>query len=379
MLTPTTAVPAHRRLAREPSDLVLACRALTRIAERSGYGDLLASVNPIRFADPKVLAHARGGLHSRTATLAEVFYFGASVPRGELEGVIGRDVVDALLTGGIVRTRGSERVASSGLVLTQTLGLWYFHETPTANPTLYFGEDSVALALRQPRVAEGRALDVCCGPGVQLLQAVRHGATGVGIEINRFAATMARINAGMNGLADRVDIRVGSLFDRVASRERFDLIVSNPPFLPCPSDVAYAFIGDGGDDGMELTWSILDGVAEHLSASGVAQIVGATFSDGVTLCIERRLEALARDAELDVLLTVTSAFELTEGSPMLDVCVGIGTDPAGHAHARTRFLELIAEQGATHLCGYFIHVRRGRGRMRVLDIAPQRPSGMFFV
>ena len=44
------------------------------------------------------------------------------------------------------------------------------------------------------------------------------------------AVAIARRNAERNGVADRVDIRHGDLWEPVAG-ERFDLIVSNPPYI----------------------------------------------------------------------------------------------------------------------------------------------------
>ena len=70
-----------------------------------------------------------------------------------------------------------------------------------------------------------RVLEIGTGSG--LLAAVLHdaGATVVATDISRLAVEAARGNlAGTN-----VDVRLGDLFDPVAG-ERFDIIVSNPPY-----------------------------------------------------------------------------------------------------------------------------------------------------
>ena len=96
---------------------------------------------------------------------------------------------------------------------------------------IYFGEDSFALAWRQRRLTRGRVLDLCCGPGFQLLEGTRHGACGVGVEINEFAAAIARLNVAINGLDGRTRIVRGDLYSPLPDGGDFDLVVANPPTL----------------------------------------------------------------------------------------------------------------------------------------------------
>lgn len=362
-------------------DLVGACRELTDRVARVGYAEFVACASPLRFADTDVLKHARGSLSPELECCAELLYFGASVDRDTLVSILGADVVEALVVGGIFRRVGHSALATSDLVLTTAFGLWYFHQAAASNPKLYFGEDSIALAWRQRVTSDGRVLDLCSGPGFQLIQGVRHGATGVGVEINRFAASTARINADMNGLGDRVEFRVGNLYEQVGDDERFDLIIANPPFLPCPGGTPYAFVGDGGPDGLELTWTILEGLPKHLRQGGVAHMIGGAFSDGLQLCVEDRLREWARSAGIDLFLTTVSALGLESGSEMRGGCVANGTDHHASGRARTdrEFGELIESIGATHLCGYFLRAQHGQGKLSVLDLAPKLASSMFFV
>lgn len=359
---------------------VAAGRELVARAEAAGYGELVASVSPIAFADPATLGHVRGALSEPLATLSDLLWFGVDVPRDALERTLGSDLVAASLHAALLRKVGADAVATTGLQLTRVLGLWYLHQTPTASPMLYFGEDSVALAWHLPRLPRGRVLDLCCGPGFQLLSAIRHGAHGIGVEINPFAANMARINLGINGLDDRAEIRRGDLYEPLADESGWDLVVANPPFLPCPDEVPYAFVGAGGTDGMAVTWRILEGLPQMLAANGVAHVVGAALSDGVRLVIEDRLAQWAATNGFDVLVTVTSAFAMGEGTPALERFSGIAlvSDEAGRAASRAHFLELLRRERATQLCGFFLRVRAGTGTVTVLDVAPRHAANMFF-
>jgi release factor glutamine methyltransferase len=85
---------------------------------------------------------------------------------------------------------------------------------------------------REPLDARSRVLDLCTGSGLLAIAAARRGASEVvAVDVSRRAAITVRINARLNGVS--VTAKRGDLFDAVGDA-RFDLIVSNPPYLPCP-------------------------------------------------------------------------------------------------------------------------------------------------
>ena len=123
------------------------------------------------------------------------------------------------------------------------------------------------------------ALDVGTGSGFHAFLAARHSERVVAVDKNPRSVQMAHFNARLNGL-DSVDVREGDLFAPVAG-ERFDLIVSNPPFIISP-DNSYFFLHSGmkGDEVCEriareapplleeggycqflANWAVLDGEA----------------------------------------------------------------------------------------------------------------------
>lgn len=57
-------------------------------------------------------------------------------------------------------------------------------------------------------------------------------ARGVGLEISQAAMAVAQRNADSLGVADRIDLRLSNVFSSPEDGERFDLIVSNPPYVP---------------------------------------------------------------------------------------------------------------------------------------------------
>jgi release factor glutamine methyltransferase len=91
--------------------------------------------------------------------------------------------------------------------------------------------DTRLLASHAARHAPGgRVLDLCTGSGYVAIAAARSGARSVtAVDVSRRAVLAARVNARRNGTRLRA-IR-GDLVAPVRE-ERFELVVSNPPYVP---------------------------------------------------------------------------------------------------------------------------------------------------
>ncbi|MEJ3405149.1 methyltransferase [Rathayibacter sp. YIM 133350] len=157
-------------------------------------------------------------------------------------------------------------------------------------------------------------LDLGTGCGIQAMHAARHAGRVVATDISRRALWIAELNARLNEI-DNIEFRAGSLFEPVAG-ERFDRIVSNPPFVITPrvEGVPEYEYRDGGRVGDALVREVLTGAADHLVAGGTAQLLGnweyhaqvdglarvAGWLDGVGLeywVIEREVQSPAEYAE----------------------------------------------------------------------------------
>ena len=117
-------------------------------------------------------------------------------------------------------------------------------------------------------------LDLGTGCGIQALHASRWADRVVATDISERALEFGRLNAALNGIAN-IDFRLGSLFEPVAG-ERFDRIVSNPPFVITPrtSGVPEYEYRDGGMIGDALVEAVVSGSREHLVPGGIAQLLG---------------------------------------------------------------------------------------------------------
>ena len=133
-----------------------------------------------------------------------------------------------------------------------------------------------------------RILDLCTGSGCILLSLLHElrNAGGLGTDLSEEALEAARENAVRLGLQERAAFRQGDLWEPVGD-ERFDLIVSNPPYVP--TDVIptlepevrcgepYAAL-DGGEDGLVFYRRIMEEAAGHLKPSGII-IVESGFDE----------------------------------------------------------------------------------------------------
>lgn len=147
-----------------------------------------------------------------------------------------------------------------------------------------------------------RALEIGLGSGVLSIGTLKAGAARVdALEINPRAKLFAGFNAVLNGVADGLCIRDGDRADLWApvTGERFDFILSNPPFMPSPPGAEHYFhSGGGGLLGMDFLERILAGLDQHLVAGGRAQCVTAAPGDGelptaLIALIERHLRGAA--------------------------------------------------------------------------------------
>lgn len=136
-------------------------------------------------------------------------------------------------------------------------------------PVMYLGADSFYLARATVRSPVRSALDLCTGSGVHAILAAGDAERVVGTDVNPRAINFARLNAMLNDSWNSVFLE-GDLYQPVG-KERFELILANPPFVPSPVyELAYR---DGGPSGADVLRRIVAGLPDHLEKGGMAHIV----------------------------------------------------------------------------------------------------------
>ncbi len=145
-----------------------------------------------------------------------------------------------------------------------------------------------------------RVLELGPGTGIVVLTLLAElpEATAVAVELSPEAAALCRENAAALGVAARLDLREGDLFGPLGTAERFDLIVSNPPYVasgvlptlePEVRDHDPKLALDGGPDGLAVIRRIAAEALDWLEPGGtLAMEVGDDQG--------RAVEALLRSA-----------------------------------------------------------------------------------
>lgn len=151
-------------------------------------------------------------------------------------------------------------------------------------PGVYRAQEDTDLlidVMRDAGHARGASvLDVGTGTGALALAADAAGARSVtAVDLSLRSVTAARFNSLLHGA--RVEVLRGDLFTPVAGR-RFDLVVSNPPYVPAEGGLLprhrMGRCWDAGVDGRVLLDRICAGVRAVLAEGGVLLLVQSALS-----------------------------------------------------------------------------------------------------
>jgi len=116
-------------------------------------------------------------------------------------------------------------------------------------------------------------------------------ATAVAVDLSPEALVAARTNAALHSVGDRLETRAGSWFDPIAADEKFDIIVSNPPYIETEIIAGLAadvrdhdpmLALDGGADGLVAYRTIASQARNHLAEDGMVLLeIGSEQGESV--------------------------------------------------------------------------------------------------
>lgn len=224
------------------------------------------------------------------ARLARVF---------DLDTLVGAGIVrleaDQLRAGIDLRPYASPDDGASGwLVSDLTPGLDHQPVRMRGDYVLGASPASTTLAQMAMRRPVDSALDLGTGCGIQSLHLSRHAQRVVATDLNPRALQLASLTAGLNGIS--LDLRLGSLYDPVP--ERFDLIVTNPPYVMSPPTTRRLVYREGGFVGDGLVRAVVEGATDHLTPGGSLQVLGNWALTADQPWQERLAEWAPADADL---------------------------------------------------------------------------------
>ncbi len=196
--------------------------------------------------------------------------------------------LDARLTGSersaalnLLERRIQERVPAAYLTHEAWLGEYkFFVDERVLVPRSFIAEllqQQLAPWIKDPS-GVAHALDMCTGSGcLAVLLALAFSYAEIdAVDISRDALDVAQINVNDYGLADQVHLIQSDMFAALADA-RYDLIVSNPPYVNKPSmeTLPVEYLHEprialaSGDDGLDHIHVILREAKNHLNAHGL--------------------------------------------------------------------------------------------------------------
>lgn len=238
---------------------------------------------------------AAGATPDPTAVLTALFMLGQTVPAAELDSALRRtrtrgalamglvefvpDAAPAARVRALVDLRPHEARDETGDVrwwIASDLGELATGAPLAPDHVLGIGGAGLALAALTPRRPVAAALDLGCGCGIQTLYLLRHADRVTATDVSERALAFTAFNAALAAVGpDRLELLAGSLLEPVAGR-RFDLIVTNPPFVLTPPAVREAGLPlmEYRDAGRPVLPGLVAGLGEHLGVGAAAVMLG---------------------------------------------------------------------------------------------------------
>lgn len=138
---------------------------------------------------------------------------------------------------------------------------------------IYIGQDSFSMMNMISDKKFKNILDLCAGSGIQGFNALKsNNCLLTSIEINENAYNSIKINAALNGMDENTSAILSDLYDKIKDT-KFDCILSNPPYVPAPTNINVPICGDGGEDGFKIVKKIISGYEKYLTDDGYAYMV----------------------------------------------------------------------------------------------------------
>ncbi len=184
----------------------------------------------------------------------------------------------------VIERRVNERLPAAYITGEAWLGDFRFKVDPRVIvPRSYFAElleDGLSPWVESPELVES-ALDMCTGSGCLaiLMAHAFPSAQVVGVDLSPDALEVAQANVADYHLEDRVELVQSDVFDGLAGR-RFDLILSNPPYVTAEAMEALPpeYLHEprmalaAGDDGLDVVRRLIAEAREYLNPGGVLAV-----------------------------------------------------------------------------------------------------------
>jgi len=161
---------------------------------------------------------------------------------------------------------------------------WFMGEYFKVTPDVLIPRDETEILVREAiRVIKENnfreVLDIGTGSGcIACSIAKQTNASVLGVDISTDALRVALDNVTKLGINNRAVFRKSDLFDKIREEEKFDLIISNPPYIPVGTELMpevrhepeIALFAE--DDGVAVYGKIIEQCPKYLKKGGYAML-----------------------------------------------------------------------------------------------------------
>jgi methylase of polypeptide subunit release factors len=244
----------------------------------SGVRDRLGDIAARALAREQVVPALRAtGGEERLGLLLRLWWLGEAVPQTALRSLPLTDLAEAgLLTirdgqaRALVQIKPWELADGRPYYTVSDLTVRPGQGQPRPDHVVGAGGASATLAQLIVDGPVERALDLGSGCGVQSLHLAERATRVCATDVNPRALWMTRLSCALSGV-DNVETRQGSLYEPVQG-ERFDLIVSNPPFVITPETARYTY-RESDLPGDAVCAALVSAAPAHLTEGGWCQLL----------------------------------------------------------------------------------------------------------
>lgn len=311
---------------------------------------------------------AINSLPEKTKLLVRLFHLNEGIDISKFEHIFGGKILADLLKLNLLVINGCN--IRCNYTIASLNNCYIVHETNDFNNKLifaYYSYDSLILAKNLPLNFNAiKTLDLCSGTGIQAILLARRGGKIVGVELSPEVANIARFNIILNNMENKVKILQGDLYKPVQNM-KFDLIVSNPPFIPVPDSLRYPLCGKGGEDGLLVLKNIFTDIGSHMTKNGTGLILGETYGDHRYPFVLNLLKTIAERDKLDI-----DVFILERSQKFWEKVLRIPSlltfNPNPDLNIKAEMDKLYDKANAEYFYTYLIKVKRGKHNVNLISL-----------
>ncbi len=216
-----------------------------------------------------------------------------------------------------------------------------------------------------PLLQEGDiVLDLCTGSGVLGIYASDKASKVICTDISQRALTFAKRNADINNIKN-IEFRQGDLFEPVKG-EKFDYIITNPPFVPIPTNIEAALHTNGGENGLSITERILQQAETYLRPNGRMQLYSLSLGDERKSLLEDLLRKYLKNRKITMISMYSSPLPVEEFAKEFRQYAGV----------KDWFTRISAE-GLTHLYSFIVNIEPSSSLFLVKKNIPENERDVF--